>query len=212
MPKSVRPVKSLSKSAPKLSVTKKRKSLSSKIVKKKPYIELITALLSIPVLITLFLLNLNTLKNINNPTPTPTPQKEQVFKNGNQFFAAPVPETSVIPSTAPLTLCTKALGPVAITSPDENDTVTDNPVVINIEYDDNAYCGAAWSYRINGGSWSGYDDRSVALYNLPRGSVTFDLRVKSIVTSEEKSLTRKFIYNGNGTVLVPDPNSSGSAN
>lgn len=186
---------------------KSRKLHPSKLVKKKPYLEMVTAILSIPVLITLFILNVSTLTGINlKPAPTPEP-----FKNGGEFVAAPIgPDRDITPSdNMP---CKKALGPVSITSPSENDTVKDNPVNINISYDDSVYCQAAWSYRINGGSWSGYDDRSVALYNLPAGQVTFELRVKSIVTDEQKNLTRKFNYDGRGTVLVPDNSSSGSAN
>jgi hypothetical protein len=191
---------------------KKRKNIPQRIIKKKPYFELATAFLSIPVLITVLLLNLSTLKNSNaKPTPTPEP-----VENQKSFFASPIgtSHTNVTPSitvnTAP---CKKALGPVSITQPNENDIVTDNPVTINIQYDDNMYCGAAWSYRINSGSWSGYDDRSVALYNLPKGQITFDLRVRSIVTTDETTITRHFFYNASQAVDVPQsPNSSGSAN
>lgn len=190
---------------------RKRKNLPARIVKKKPYFELATAFLSIPVLITVLLLNVTTLKNINaKPTPTPEPQS----KNNGSFYAAPVGHgLAVTPSVAAAGQCKKSLGPVSITSPGENDAVTDNPVTVNISYDDSSYCGAAWSYRINGSSWSGYDDRSVALYNLPRGQITFELRVRSIVTSEERTITRRFTYNGSQQIFVPDnPNSSGSAN
>lgn len=188
----------------------KKKSLSKKIVQKKPYFELITAILSIPVLITLSILNINSLTKIN-ATPTPTPEANNVQRKG--FFASPVEKKIMIsPSAAIDAPCKEGIGPVSIATPGENDKVADNPVIITIAYDDREYCGVAWSYSINGGNWSGYDDRSVALYNLPQGQVTFELRVKSITTSDEKTLTRKFTYEGKGTVLVPDPNSSGSAN
>ena len=204
MPKSVRSVKSSKKP-----LKKSRRNIPSKIVKKKPYIELVTAFLSIPVLITVLLLNVTSLRNINSQ-PTPTPE---LFQGAKSFYAAPVGPELAPSAAVNQSPCKKSLGPVSITSPGENDTVTDNPVTINIEYDDDTYCGAAWSYRINGSSWSGYDDRSVALYNLPRGQVTFDLRVKSIVTDDEKSLTRKFLYDGKQAVVIPEnPNSSESAN
>lgn len=213
MPKSVptaskKPVKKTAKKV--AGKVGKKKSLSKKIVQKKPYFELVTAILSIPVLITLSILNINSLTKIN-ATPTPTPEANTVQKRG--FFAAPVePKITNSPSVAVDAPCKEGIGPVSIATPGENDKVVDNPVIITIAYDDREYCGVAWSYSINGGNWSSYDDRSVALYNLPQGQVTFELRVKSITTSDEKTLTRKFTYEGKGTVLVPDPNSSGSAN
>jgi hypothetical protein len=214
MPKSARTIKKVStakknaESLPK----KKKKNIPQRIVKKKPYFELATAFLSIPVLITVLLLNVTSLKSINNkPTPTPEP-----VPNQRSFYASPVgtSHNSATPSVAANTSpCKKALGPVTISDPGENDTVTNNPVTITIQYDDSTYCGAAWSYRINGSSWSGYDDRSVALYNLPRGQITFELRVKSIVTTDETTITRHFNYNGTQAVDVPQSNnSSGSAN
>lgn len=101
----------------------------------------------------------------------------------------------------------RGLGTATITSPDENDIVTENPVTVDISYDDKRYCAAAWSYRINGGSWSGYDDRSVALYNLPQGTIKFELRVKSIAGGDTKTVTRNFTYKGTGTILIPTSSS-----
>ncbi len=181
---------------------KTKKSFHSKLIGKKPYIEFITAFLSIPVLITVMLLNVNSLKNMN-AKPTPTPPIQNNYQSG--FYAAPVgvnktPLTVTGATPAP---CVKGLGTALISSPGEGDIVTDNPVTIDINYDDRIYCAAAWSYSINGGSWSGYDDRSVALYNLPQGPVKFELRVKSIAGGDEKSISRNFTYNGQGNVLIP---------
>ena len=190
-------------------VKKSKKPLHTRIVKKKPYFELITAFLSIPVLLTVILLNVNALKNLNaKPTPAPVPSQ-----NGNSFFAAPIgtSKPSQITTSGTQTSCIKKLGPITISSPGENDVVTENPVTVDISYDDSTYCGAAWSYRINDGSWSGYDDRSVAFYNLPQGPVKFELRVKSIVTAEEKMVTRNFVYNGNNAAPIPTNSSSSNS-
>lgn len=175
----------------------------NKLLKNKPYIEFLTAFLSIPVMITVMLLNFNSLKNLNT-TPTPTPLSGAGAQTG--FFAEPIgtddPEEPTPDGVTPEP-CVRGLGPVIITSPDENDVVTENPVTVDIAYDDAHYCAAAWSYRINGGSWSGYDDRSVALYNLPQGPIKFELRVKSIVGDETRTVTRNFTYKGSGTILIP---------
>lgn len=189
---------------------KKKKKIHEKIMKNKPYVEFFTAFLSIPVMITVIMLNFNSLKNLGGqPTPTPTAGQTQPG-----FFAAPVP-LSKSPQLSAQSLtpadCVKGLGPVSIDTPNEGDSITENPVVITINYDSSKYCGAAWSYRINGGSWSGYSDTSVALYNLPQGPVKFDLRVKSIVTADEKDVTRNFTYNGSGTVLIPTSATSSSS-
>lgn len=50
---------------------------------------------------------------------------------------------------------------------------------------------------------------TVALYNPPQGTTRFQLKVKSIVTGEEKILTRTFMYKG---VFDISPTASNSAN
>jgi hypothetical protein len=158
--------------------------------------------LSIPVLITVIILNFTNLKNIGKPTPTPTPDVTIEAPNGKagDFYSAPIEKENKPTDTTPQSPCTEELGPVTITSPSEGDTVNSNPVEVDISYDDTTYCAAVWSYRINGGSWSEYDDRSVALYNLPNGPITFDLKAKSIIGAGDVTLTRSFIYNGQSTV------------
>jgi hypothetical protein len=197
--KSTKPTKSVK--ATKKAASKKKSE--NKLIKNKPYIEFLTAFLSIPVLITVMLLNFNTLKNLN-AKPTPTPAPGATVQSG--FFAEPIgaedPATPT-PLGATEAPCLKGLGPVSIATPEENDAVADNPVTVDINYDDNRYCEAAWSYRINGGSWSGYDDRSVALYNLPQGNIKFELRVRSIAGDDNKTVTRNFTYTGKGTILIP---------
>ncbi len=205
--KAVKPAKATKKTAPKT-----KKKAENRFIKNKPYIEFVTAFLSIPVLITVMLLNFNSLKNLN-AKPTPTPMPGATTNQG--FFAQPVGEDSVATPTplgATEAPCLKGLGPISISTPDEGDAVNDNPVMVDIDYDDSRYCEAAWSYRINGGSWSGYDDRSVALYNLPQGPIKFELRVKSIAGDDTQTVTRNFTYNGRGTILIPTSQSgSGSA-
>jgi hypothetical protein len=168
----------------------------------KKHIEFFTALLSIPVLITVIILNLNSLHNLNKDAkPTDAPKQQ------GGFFSAPIqkarPSTSALnPTTTPSAPCKKELGPISIDTPEEGDTVTDNPVAINISYDDQTYCTAVWSYRINGSSWSEYDDKSIALYNLPSGKIKLDLKIKSLSSKEEDTLTRNFTYKGSNTVTA----------
>lgn len=178
-----------------------KKRRSERILEKKPYLELITAALSIPVLLTIIILNFNNLKGLNGKEiPTPTPEEKIIYTN------------PVVTNTN----CKKQLGPIEIISPEEGDNVTENPVAISITYDDKTYCTAVWSYRVNGGDWSDYDNNSISLYNPPSGDITFELRIKSLASNEEKTIIRKFSYKGKSTVPTPPPaeptTSSPSAN
>ena len=177
-----------------------------RLLEKKQYIELIISILSIPFFISVLILNFNSIKNLNSAKLTPTPSPSSNVQNGNAPYGAPIgtirphPTTALSATQAP---CKKGLGAVSITSPGEGDVVTSNPVEVDISYDDSVYCSAAWSYRINGGQWSGYDDRSVALYNLPQGTITFELRVQSIASTDTTTLTRHFTYNGENSAVIP---------
>jgi hypothetical protein len=182
---------------------------------KKAYLEFFTALLTIPVLITVIVLNVSNLKSQKDtklPTPTlAVPEKVIVtvpVKNDSSTNS----QIQSIPTATPA-ICKKQIGPIEITSPEENDTLTDNPVNVDIDYTVGEYCAVVWSYRVNGGSWSNYDDKSIALYNLPQGSIKLELRVKSLTSNDQKTLTRNFTYKGAAAPTGSQTNnSSASAN
>ena len=195
----------------------KRKKGLEHLYSKKPLIEFVVAVLSVPSLILVLILNFNTIKNLNAAKAAPTPISGITLPNNTvnttapNFYTEPVtrephPTKEATVSQGP---CNKSLGPVSIISPNQGDTVTSNPVEIDISYNDSTYCGAVWSYSVNGSSWSDYDENSVALYNLPNGPVTFQLKVRSITSSDQTTLTRNFIYNGQST--ASPTNASGSA-
>lgn len=156
---------------------------------KKQYIEFVTALLSIPVLLTVIILNFNSLK-----------AREDSPKQGNEtkpiIVTVPVEKETTEkdePTPQPTqAACRKEVGPINISSPEEGETTSDNPVTLSLEHDDEKYCAIVWSYRVNNGRWSEYDDKTISLYNLPKGEVRLEVRVKSTVTGEEKRLTRTF--------------------
>jgi hypothetical protein len=175
-------------------------------LEKKAHLEFVAAVLSVPLLISLLILNFNSVKNLINAKPTPTPTNAVVTKEPINSIPEKIntieTKTSVPISSEP---CTQKLGTTTIASPDEGDVVTDNPVSVTISYDtnNNKYCAAAWSYRINNGAWSGYDDKSIALYDLPKGNMTFELRIKSIIGTDSQTLTRHFTYNGQSSTIIP---------
>lgn len=176
-----------------------------KAPERKHYLEFITAALSIPVLLTVILLNVNSLnsskKEVQEKQQLPTPQtviiREEVGNTSNNETNNPV---TVIPTNS---ACKKEIGPLSISYPKEGATITNNPVNFIIKYDGLIYCSVVWSYRINGGSWSEYSSNSPSIYNLPNGNVTFELRVQSTVSQDQDQVERKFIYQGE--LINPSP-------
>lgn len=171
-----------------------------KAPERKHYLEFITAALSIPVLLTVILLNLNSLnakKETQNNQTQPTPQtviiKETSPSNGAN-------QTVITPSSSS---CKKEVGPISISYPSEGAIITDNPVNFIIKYNNPDYCSVVWSYRINGGSWSEYSSNSPSIFNLPNGNVTFDLRIQSTVSQDQDQITRKFTYQNSSATPSP---------
>lgn len=175
---------------------RKMKKLFSGLHGKKHHLDLVIALLTIPVLLTVIITNLwNFQKNSkDSPAPTPGPSKEiiiQAPQKDAQIVAQPVKNAVV-----PVINCKKVVGPISVSFPAEGQTVTDNPVCISIKYNDPNYCSVVWSYRINNNTWSDYSSNSVCLYNLPKGTVKFDLRAQSTVSQDQTSISRSFNYQG----------------
>lgn len=168
----------------------------------KGHLDWLAGLLTIPVLVTVIILNLNNLnsakKNANqNSTPAPTEKVILVPQNNNQ--QTPIAQTTN-------ETCKKEVGPISITSPKEGEAVTDNPVYITIKYNDPNYCSVVWSYRINGGTWSEFSSSSPSLYNLTSGNIKFDLRVQSTVSQDTDTLSRNFVYqSSSSTSPTPTP-------
>lgn len=169
-------------------------TIAKKIPNGKIYLEIITAALSIPVLLSVIFLNLNSLKKPNTPTPTPTPKIEKSIIYIPQANTLQTTPTSSLTPTSPV--CQKDIGPVNITSPAEGTTVTENPLSFVIDYSDKDYCAVVWSYKINDGAWSNFTSNNPVIYNLPNGNIKFYLKVQSTVTQKEETLTRNFIYSG----------------
>lgn len=157
---------------------------------RKNHLDWVAGALSIPVLLTVIILNLNNLnsqkKNLPEPAPT---EKVIVVPQNNQSTPAAQSNTN----------CIKEIGPISISSPKEEELVTNNPVYITIKYSNPDYCSVVWSYRINGGTWSEYNSNSPSLYNLPNGNIKFELRIQSTVSQDADSLMRNFIYAGSPT-------------
>jgi hypothetical protein len=164
---------------------------------KKHHVEYITALLSVPVLLSVIALNLLNLQGNSKKTEKLTvPQSEKTI-----IIEPPLERQTSSPTFAPTDtpLCKKEVGPISIISPDEGEAISDNPVCITIRYDSENYCSVVWSYRINGGKWSDYSNTSPCLYGLPEGDIEFELRVQSTVSQDSQIIERNFTYVNSAT-------------
>jgi len=170
-----------------------------KLPDKKRYFEFLTAVLTIPVLLTVLLTNIGALKNNDKDESKNTGQVTIVPVQIREEKTAPTVEKVVETKS-----CVKKIGPIEIVSPKQNETITKDPVCVDISYEEGDYCGVVWSYRINESDWSDYSDKSICLYGLPPGEKEFELRVKSIAGGDEKYLTRIFTYKGK-TEIAPTP-------
>lgn len=184
----------------------KLKSAVHALPDKKRYAEFITAVLSVPVLITVLIMNMNNLKKTNSVVPetTPTPTVAVTTPKAKEPTEFPTP------SIAPVTSCTKEVGPIEIASPKENEIIETNPISIDIERQGNSFCEVVWSYRINNDPWSEYIDKSIFLYNLSPGEKTIEVKVRSIASTDQKILKRIFIVPGKDDP-IPTPTTASSS-
>lgn len=187
-----------------------------KLPEKKHHVEFITAVLSVPVMLTVIIINLNNLNSANKKQSTTekvTPI--QVIITGEKQIV-PTNEPSQLISTPTITLsptpisCIKEVGPVSIISPRENEVITKDPLCITIATE-SSYCSVVWSYRLDGGDWSDYTNKNICLHNLMNGNKTIQLKIKSTVSSDDVVLQRSFVYQGNSEpTSTPSASSSAS--
>jgi len=192
---------------------------AKKLPDKKNHVEFITAVLSVPVMLTVIILNLNNLSqqknNVQKQSPATTAVPIQIVITGDKQKTtndSPIINTSEPTSTPTPTIisCIKAIGPVSIIFPRENEVVSNNPVCVTISSEEK-YCSIKWSYRLDNGDWSDYTDSNICLRNLMNGTRIIQLKIKSTNSEDVATLQRSFIYQGNSD-QNPTPIASASAN
>ena len=181
---------------------------------KKRYLEFVTALLTIPVLLTVLINNTYNLQNqhkiVASPAPTiPAASKSPVNNPTPTIIFVPVstPSSPLVASPSPAKECVKGVGPVAISYPDENDLISSNPVCIDITRQSSDYCAVVWSYRINDEAWSDFLDKSICMYGLTPGVKKLQVKIHSVANNDEVILDRSFIVAG----ATPTPTATTSA-
>lgn len=189
---------------------------------KKKYVEFVTAVLSVPVMLTVIIINLNNLNQQKNTTQKQTPAEKttpiQVVITGDKTNTdntrTSEPVVSQPANTTPLPTLTKAdcikeVGQVAIVSPRESEVIKKNPVCITVSTQAD-HCSVEWSYKLNDDDWSEYSDKNICLYNLPNGTQTVQLKVRSTQSDDETTLQRSFVYQGN-TIPTTQPTVASSS-
>lgn len=169
-----------------------------KLLDKKRYLEFITALLSVPVLLTVLFLNYSNIQDRKKTTPDSQIQPIiTIVQQGTSEKKEPSPTETAE--------CLPEIGGITIESPEEGSTISSNPLSIDVKrvQDGKKYCSIVWSYRINSGSWSDFSDKDISIFNMESGEKILELKVKSIVSGEEKDISRTFTYKNTQDVPTP---------
>lgn len=168
---------------------------------KKRWIDVVTAALTVPVLLTVIISNYLNIQSKKNTDTTPETNKPVVSSQpitvtienpnpSNISTETPIPT----PTNSPGTTCNANVPDFEIVSPKEGETVSSDPVCVIHVAQESGFCPVTWSYRINKSSWSPFTDQTVCLYNMADGPVTYELRVRSSESGAEDIYSRNFIY------------------
>lgn len=163
---------------------------------KKKHIELMTAALSVPMMLTVILVNMNNIKAQKEKVETATPTAAPI----QVIIDNPSASTTATIKTSPTkTECIKEIGPIEILSPQEGEIITTDNVCINISTD-KKYCPVVWSYKLDTGTWSDFNNNDICLYNLTPGKKQLQIKIKSTIVDKSITLQRNFIYQ---TTITP---------
>lgn len=182
---------------------------------KKKYVEFVSAILSVPVLVTVILINMNNLthkdtaKSTDKLTPSYIPSVTVIRE---EKLVTPTPgKTTPTPDSITPVACQKAVGPVVIASPQENQVISDDYVSIDISAQTPGFCPVEWSYSLDGATWSNYSNKNISLYNLNTGNHQINIKVKSTESNDEITLRRTFYYDNPHVTLEPTQSATDSA-
>ena len=167
---------------------------------KKRYLEFVTALLTIPVLLTVIYTNMVSIREDKKSNTTPTPEKSEKIviiredenkENEKSNTPTPIPTLELSP-TQSTKECKKEVGPVKISSPSEEEIVQDDLICVKIDYTVGEFCSVAWSYKLDDNKWSDYTSSPFCFSKLDPGKHELDLRVQSVASTDEVTLERTF--------------------
>lgn len=189
------------------------------LVDRKKYLEIVSAFLTIPMLITVIIVNTNNIKNQKNrqtPDSGTTPIQVIITGNPQEDTISPKQETlpldRVTPTAPPTSTptptsvsCLQEIGPIDINSPQEGEIITTNNVCLNISTS-SKYCPLVWSYKLNDDNWSDFSHNNICFYNLSNGQKQLQIKFKNPTTGQTVTIARNFTYQVNST--SPNPTST----
>ena len=185
---------------------------------KKRYFELLTAVLSVPMILTVILVNMNTInknKETSTSTISTTPiqvvidNPATVSSNTNPPKVTLKTASTPTPTATPTKIeCKKDIGEIEILSPQEGEIITSDNVCINISTNKD-YCPVSWSYKLDDGNWSDYSSNNICLYNLSAGKKDLQIKIKSSVVDKTITLERTFTYKNS---ITPTPTTTPTSN
>lgn len=169
---------------------------------KKKYIDLVTAALTIPVLISVIVTNLGNLNHNKNKdivsaqVPKPTVERIIIKETESPKPTFEKKETEITITPTPTIKCDTNLPTFEIISPVENEKISNDPTCVTLnQIDKGNYCSFLHAYRVNdNSSWSTFSDEPICLYNMASGNIKLEIKIKSISTGTEKTYSRNFTY------------------
>ena len=185
---------------------------------KKRYLEFVTALLTIPVLLTVIYSNFRQINSDKetkvNPasekiiivTNTDKPDQDKELVKGASISSTPIAQISPISPTPQS--CKKEVGPIKISSPTEDEVVQDDMVCVKIDYSNDDYCSVSWSYKLDSNNWSSNTSSPFCFSKLDPGKHELDIRIQSTVSNDETTLERTFYYKTKEGPPTPTPQTS----
>jgi len=195
----------------------KIKDITLNIPEKKKWVDMVTAILTVPVLITVIASNLGNIssdkkKEVSAQTPQPTVEKiilrEKEVPSPTNNEVKDSENREITPTTVS---CESSLPDFEILSPKEGENIVADPLCITFaRSQDGNFCPVVWAYRINNGAWSTYTDDPICLYNMASGPVKLEVKSKISVSGEEKTYMRNFTYKGesNNIQISPQPSAT----
>jgi len=187
-----------------------------KLPEKKQYFEFVKEFLYVPFLVLLILVNVYALRGRNaspSPSPSASPATQPSITPPQVPVIIPTPLSSpaITVSPSPQKECKSQPQPVEIAYPSQNQKVANiEPVCVVFSKLGENYCEQTFEYKVNDNDWAPTGEKTICLYSLLDGEITFQLRVTDEKSNQSQTYTRKFNYQKTTPSPSPIPSAPSS--